>query len=45
MRDDRQRLGDMLEAVDKIERYINSESNSQILEDDELVSVWVIHHL
>lgn len=45
MRDDRQRLEDMLEAIENIERYINSESDSQLLADDELLNVWVIHHL
>jgi uncharacterized protein with HEPN domain len=45
MRDDRQRVMDILEAVENIERYVNAESNSQLLADDELISVWVIHHL
>ena len=45
MRDDRQRLADILEAIDKIERYVNSEGNRQLLTDDELINVWVIHHL
>ncbi|NJC95622.1 MAG: nucleotidyltransferase [Anaerolineales bacterium] len=45
MRDDRQRLMDMLEAIEKIEQYVSSESASQILADDELLNVWVVHHL
>jgi uncharacterized protein with HEPN domain len=45
MRDDLQRLEDMPEAIEKTERYINAESDGRLLEDDELVSVWVIHHL
>lgn len=45
MRENRQRLSDMLEAIHNIERYINSESDSQLLADDELINVWVIHHL
>jgi uncharacterized protein with HEPN domain len=36
---------DMLEAIENIERHISAESDSQLLADDELISVWVIHHL
>lgn len=43
MRDDRERLLDMLEAIRKIEQYARDESFT--LRDDELVEVWVIHHL
>lgn len=43
MRDDRERLYDMLEAIHKIEQYANDESFSS--RDENLVEVWMIHHL
>lgn len=43
MRDDRERLMDMLEAVQKIEQYAHDESFSS--RDEELLEVWMIHHL
>ncbi len=45
MRDDHERLLDMLEALHKIEQYVHSESESVLLENNELVEIWVIHHL
>jgi len=45
MRDDRQRLLDMLEAIEKIDRYVNAESGFHPSPDEELLDVWVIHHL
>lgn len=45
MRDDHQRLMDILEAIENIERYIHSESDLHFTADDELLNVWVIHHL
>jgi uncharacterized protein with HEPN domain len=45
MRDDRERLLDMLEAIRKIEQVVNSEKYTERLQDDELIEVWVIHHL
>ena len=45
MRDDRERLLDMLEAIHKIEQVVNSEKYTERLQDDELIEVWVIHHL
>lgn len=45
MRDDRERLLDMLEAIHKIEQIVFSEKYMERLQDDELVEVWVIHHL
>ena len=38
MRDDRQRLLDMLEAIDKIDRYVNAESGFHPSPDEELRS-------
>jgi uncharacterized protein with HEPN domain len=43
MRDDRLRIQDMAEAIRKIERYTSP--GKQAFESDELVQVWVIHHL
>jgi uncharacterized protein with HEPN domain len=45
MRDDRERLLDMLGAIRKIEQIVSSEKYTERLPDDELVEVWVIHHL
>jgi uncharacterized protein with HEPN domain len=45
VRDDRQRLFDMLEAIENIERYVNPEGEPRINTEDELIQVWVIHHL
>lgn len=43
MRDDRQRLSDIREALEKIDRY--TALGKERFFDDELVQVWVIHHL
>lgn len=43
MRDDSGRLQDMLEAIEKIEAYVGQER--QAFFEDELLQVWVIHHL
>jgi uncharacterized protein with HEPN domain len=43
MRDDRERLLDMLEAIQKIEQYAHDESFSS--RNENLVEVWMIHHL
>jgi uncharacterized protein with HEPN domain len=45
MRDDRERLLDMLEAIRKIEHIVYSEKYTERLQNDELIEVWVIHHL
>ena len=37
MRDDHQRLMDILEAIENIERYIHSESDLHFTTDDELL--------
>lgn len=42
MRDDRDRLSDILEAIARIERH-TAAGRSRL--DDELVQVWVIHNL
>lgn len=45
MRDDRERLLDMLGAIGKIEQIVFDEKYSERLQDDELIEVWMIHHL
>ncbi len=43
MRDDRERLRDILEAIANIEKYaIQGEAEFQ---ENELVQVWIVHHL
>ena len=43
MRNDQERLLDILEAIQRIER--RSPEDRQSLEADELVQTWVLHHL
>jgi len=43
MRDDRERLPDRLEAIQKIEQYAQDEMFSS--QNENLVEVWMIHHL
>ena len=43
MRDDRQRLLDIIEAIDRIES--RAPDSRQAFEADELIQVWVLHHL
>jgi uncharacterized protein with HEPN domain len=43
VRDDRVRLGDILEAIERIEKYANTGRDA--LYRDELVQTWVVHHL
>lgn len=43
MRDDRQRLLHMVEAIKKIEKY--AARGRAAFEADELVQTWVLHHL
>jgi uncharacterized protein with HEPN domain len=45
VRDDRQRLLDILEAIENIERYVNAKGEPRVIADDELIQVWVVHHL
>ena len=43
MRDDRERLLDMLEAIESIKRYTaNGRSD---FDENELIQTWVVHHL
>ena len=43
MRDDRERLRDILEAIERIEKYAVRGRLS--LEREELLQTWVVHHL
>jgi uncharacterized protein with HEPN domain len=43
MRDDRERLRDILEAIDDIDRYAARGKDAFLA--DELVSSWILHHL
>ena len=43
MRDDRERLRDVLEAIDRIEKY--SCRGRSAFYGDELIQTWIIHHL
>jgi uncharacterized protein with HEPN domain len=43
MRDDRERLLDILEAIERIEKY--TAKGREVFEEDELIQTWVIHHL
>ncbi len=43
MRDDRERILDMLEAIENIERHTGK--GPKAFERDELIQTWVVHHL
>ncbi len=43
MRDDRERLLDILDAIERIEKY--SSRGRQAFEEDELIQSWIVHHL
>jgi len=43
MRDDRERLLDVLEAIERIEKY--AARGRESFERDELIQTWVLHHL
>lgn len=43
MRDDRARLLDILEAIEKIERYADVER--AVFDRDELIQTWMVYHL
>lgn len=43
MRDDRERLRDILDAIGRIERH--SSRGRGVFDGDELVQVWIVHHL
>lgn len=43
MRDDRQTLLDMLEAVSSIEKYASK--GQELFFNNELIRIWIAHHL
>lgn len=43
MRDDSEKLQDILEAIAQIERYANK--GHEAFERDELLQVWLVHHV
>ena len=43
MRDDRERFLDILEAIERIERY--AEKGREEFERDELIQTWIVHHI
>jgi uncharacterized protein with HEPN domain len=43
MRSDRERLNDLLETIEKIERY--ADRGQEVFYSEELVQVWIIYHL
>ena len=43
MRDDRQRLQDVLEAINRIEQRVGADRAT--FDADEMLQVWVVHHL
>lgn len=43
MRDDRERLLDILEAIERIEKY--TARGRSVFDKDELIQTWVLHHL
>lgn len=43
MRDDRQRLLDLHEAIERIEKY--AVRDREAFEQDELIQTWIVHHL
>ena len=43
MRDDRERLLDILEATERIEKYTSH--GPEAFQRDELIQTWVVHHL
>lgn len=43
MRDERERLLDILEAIERIEKY--TEEGKERFESDELIQTWVVHHI
>jgi len=43
VRNDRERLLDVLEAIERIEKY--AQRGKQEFENDELIQTWIVHHL
>jgi uncharacterized protein with HEPN domain len=43
MRSERERLLDILEAIERIEKY--AEEGKDNFEADELIQTWIVHHI
>ena len=43
MRKERERLLDILEAIERIEKY--AEEGKDAFEADELIQTWIVHHI
>lgn len=43
MRDENERLLDILEAIERIEKY--AEEGKNAFEADELIQTWIVHHI
>lgn len=43
MRDPKERLRDILDAIDRIERYVAR--GREAFDTDELIQVWLLHHI
>lgn len=43
MRDDRERLLDIADAIERINKY--AERGRKVFEQDELIQNWIVHHL
>ncbi len=43
MRNDRERLGDVQEAIERIEKY--SGRGRTVFDQDELIQTWILHHV
>ncbi len=43
MRDPRERIADIVEAIERIEKY--AAQGKDAFERDELVQIWILHHL
>jgi len=43
MRDDREKLLDIRDAIDAINKYANR--GRRVFEDDELIQTWIVHYL
>jgi uncharacterized protein with HEPN domain len=45
VRSDRERLQDILGAIHKIEQYVDRDTEFSPFSENELLQIWVIHHL
>jgi uncharacterized protein with HEPN domain len=43
MRSERERLLDILEAIERIEKY--ADEGKERFEEDELIQTWIVHHI